>query len=196
MPQIEAGRESLGALRRKRHAQAVAVRRLGPQIWIAALDLRKLTRRTLRDRVGRAAVAVRRRKRRGLIGSHRVQALLQVVHGGNDLEGGTQRRRTRICADRDLADELRVEELDDARRADRLVQRRAQPNGGDRCVLDLELGRIHRPARRIIRAAYAGVEAEILNVLLAFEQRNAYFGEIFVDADRPVDGHGRARESR
>lgn len=78
-------------------------------------------------------------------------------------------RGARIAARLDQPHELRVVELDDARRADGLVIGDAQAYVVDRRVLDLELVRVGlepdlgRPgAAGVIRIAVAGIEQELL----------------------------------
>src|SRR4029079_14618460 len=132
---------------------------------------------------------VRGGESRGLTRAHGPQTLLQRSAGGKQIVIGIERRGTRVGPARELAHVLRIEELDDARRAYRPVHRPPQPKAVDRRVLNLELPRVRSAARRVIRRAVPGVDAQILRALLAFDDRNAHFGEVLFDVDGFVDGH-------
>ncbi len=189
---IDAAREIRQHARRERDTEVDGVGHFRSKLRVTAGELSALSGYALRDRVRRSAVAEL------CCRDARVLALRQRCTGWDELVVGIYRRGAGIHAQEGLQTEvLRVEQLDDVRRADRMLERGAQRDVRDGRVLQLELVGIGLTRQRVVGIAVARVEIQVVNSGGVFRDRNASLDEPFLDTVPVVDryrGRAGARE--
>ncbi len=97
---------------------------------------------------------------------------------------------------RSVGHRLRVEQLDQARRTDRVVEGAAEPDALDRRPLQAELVGVDAARQLVVRVPVAGLEHEVLGTRHALQERNAELDVHFRHVGVRVDRRARAAAAR